>query len=147
MLKTPYRSRKSAERTPSIPGQVLHDSNTEFGQTTAVSLCRKSGVSFTLPSEHPLSEKAGWRRMQSSSRFIVRVKSHPVKPHLSRTAWNQFTFLHNLTERHVQLISHMTVKTYHKGEYIMRKDTIGTHHRVFRRCRTCTGSDEQQGTD
>jgi CRP-like cAMP-binding protein len=75
--------------------------------------------------------------MQSPSRFIARVKSRPVKPHLCRAAWSEFTFLHNLSqvtflhnlsEQHVEeeLIARMTVKTYHKGEYIVRKDTIGT---------------------
>jgi hypothetical protein len=123
MLKTPYRSRKSVESTPSTPGPVLHDSNSELGRTTAVPPCRKSGASFTLPftlpPADPLSGKVGWRRMQSPSRFIARVKSRPVKPHLCRAAWSEFTFLHNLSqvtflhnlsEQHVEeeLIARMT---------------------------------------
>ena len=48
-------------------------------------------------------------------------------PSLREARWEQFIFLRNLSEYHAEkCIGRMTRKIYNKGEYIIRKGTIGT---------------------
>ena len=48
-------------------------------------------------------------------------------PSLHKAVWEQFSFLHKLSEDHVEkCIERMTIKTFRKGEAIVRKGQIGT---------------------